>query len=504
MKYSLRFIFLYLCLISLNTGHCQLSSKLLQQQYDEARPDDFKAIQNYMNQYFKENEDPSGKKKWQRKEWYLEPRLYPSGKIENLAVKTQEAYASYMRNNSSLSLRSPHGSWLFLGPNSFTGNGGMGRINSIDIHPTNDLIIYLTSPSGGIWKTINGGNTWSNMTTHLPQLGFADLEIDHTNPNVLYALSGDGNPIPSPGSPHSQSEVSSIGVIKSIDGGITWNLTNFNYSIGSSLAIIPTKLLMHPTNPLIQFIAANDGIYKTTDGWNSNTQVYSENVYDIEFKPGDPSLMYASRNNSIYRSTMSGDSGSWNIINDVDFTVMANSQRVELAVSPDFPTLVYAMAGNWINGSQAFYASYLDGMDDTWIIKDQTTNVIGEFATYCIGLEVNPNDYNSVFGGGSWYWHSDNEGALGSWSRIGENIVHADVHDMLYRNGVIYIACDGGLYKSTDNGLTWTDLSTGLHITEIYRISGTTSDPNLYFIGAQDNGINEENWWFNIPTCISS
>ena len=453
---------------------------------EKAEPNDFFSLQASLNEYFKKHEDIGGEKKWRRAEWFLEPRLYPSGKYENISSKTLYAYNKYLKDHPENKSRSPHGSWSFLGPNDFNGGGGMGRVNSIDFHPTNDAIIYLTTPNGGIWKTINGGINWSNKTPQLPLLSFADLEIDYTNPNVIYALTGDGDPNPGFLFEHGQHDVASTGILKSTDGGDTWVQTNFSFYNGPPAPLVPIKLLMHPTNPQIQFVASQSGIYKTEDGWISADTVYESLVYDLEFKPGDPSIMYMSSKDSIFRSLDTGE--SFFPVTDPDFSIMAGATRVELAVTPDFPNLVYAMAGDWDNGSIAFYASYLDGNSNTWGVKDVSTDIIGAFADYCIGMTVDPEDYTIVFAGGVDSWRSDNEGSTGSWTKVNQGVVHADVHDMAFRNGAIYIASDGGIFKSTDNGDSWEDLSKGLHITEIYRISGTTDDPELYFMGTQDNG----------------
>lgn len=443
----------------------------------------FLEVQQALNDYYEQYPEAVGEKHWKRKEWFLEPRLYPSGEMENLTLKTTQVYQRYMSKVETQ--RGTHGQWSFLGPVNTTTNNGQGRLNTVKIHPTNTNIIYVGAANGGIWKSINGGSSWANISPDIPLLTIADIGLDPNNSNIIYALTGDADPNPGEGGSHGQTEISSIGIIKSTNGGLSWYPTGFSFDHPS--AVVPSKLLIHPTNANIQFVAAKDGIYKTTNKWVSNTKVLFTNTYDIEYHPLDPLKMYCSGSNWIRRSLDGGS--TWLPVTDPDFSVMSGASRVELAVTPDFSTVVYAMAGDWNNGSLAFYRSILEGINNTWIIQDSSTNVIGNFADYCIGMAVSDTDDRDIFAGGVGSWRNLNgSGTPSSWTQINNGVVHADVHDMVYRSGNIYIACDGGLYRSSNNGTTWTDLSPGLAITEIYRIAGTPLNTGLFYCGNQDNG----------------
>ncbi len=326
-----------------------------------------------------------------------------------------------------------------------------------------------------------GGDSWVPLTDHLALNSFCDLEINPFNPNDIYALTGDGDPDPGTNSYHTQSKVASIGIMRSTDGGNSWTQTGF---VPPS-SFIPYKLLIHPLTPNVQYIASDKGIHKTTNGWQTGNLIFSQPIFDIEFKPGNPSVIYGS-SNQIIRSVDSGN--SWDIITDPDFDIIPFNARIELAVTPNHPNYVAAMAGNWNDGSIGTYYSSSGGGSNQWIMADTVTNIIGAFANYCIGLAIDPNDYNKFYGGGVRLFKSTNEGYTGTWSQVAAPY-HADIHDIQIKNGVIYVASDGGLIKSSDGGSTWTDLSKSLNITEIYQISGYEPDPELYYIGAQDNGI---------------
>ena len=445
-------------------------------------PDDFWEVKKEMNAYFGEEQLVPGYKQWKRKEWFLEPRLYPSGKRENLTLKTYDAYRKYLRSyeQHSETERATHGSWTFLGPSECS--VGLGRINAIEFHPTNANIMYVGAANGGIWKTTNGGSNWTNISPHIPLLSIADIKLSPSNSNVIYALTGDGDPDPGENGAHGQTEVSSIGILVSTDAGATWSPTNYSFDHPSG--VVPVKLLIHPSNVNIQFVVGNMGIIRTDDLWQTwDTELFVR-TYDIEFKPGNPNIMYASGDNWIRKSTDNGL--TWNSISDSDFSSMSSASRVELAVAPSSSNVVYALAGNWSGGLQAFYQSTSEGNSNSWTLKNSTTTVMGQFTHYCVALTVDPNDHTDVFGGMQFISRSLDQGS--SWTQVVQNTVHADLHDAHYRNGALWVACDGGIYKSTNEGNSWTDLTTGLAITEIYRIGGTPQNTDLYYMGTQDNG----------------
>lgn len=416
-----------------------------------------------------------------RQEWYLERRRNADGSIPNIDRKNAQALKNVRRTNVEQG-RSPHGAWHFLGPNTTVQKNNQGRVNSIDIHPTNDDVIYLCTPNGGIWHSTTGGFSWSPITDHLGLLSFADLEISATNPVVIYAVSGDGEPLIEADGNHGQNEVESAGIFKSSDSGDTWHRTAYEFTE----SIIPYKLVMHPTNSNIQLLAAKSGLYRTTDGWQSSVEkVLSIAMYDVEFHPTDPSILYCSGSKTMYTSDSTGE--EWSIIADPDFD-FTDAARIELAVSIDNPDYVAALACTNSGDDVLLYTSNTTGANNSWTLKDNSSNLIGSYVGYCIALAIDPSDYKTFYSGGIKTFKSTNEGLSGSWVQVGGGTVHADVHDIAIRGNRIYVASDGGLSRSVDQGATWVDLSSGLHISEIYRMAGSESQNELFLLGTQDNG----------------
>ncbi len=176
--------------------------------------------------------------------------------------------------------------WVSVGP----GNIG-GRIRALVIHPTNVDKIWIGSPSGGIWSTTNGGTSWYPVNDFMANLAVSTMVIDPTNPNVLYA--GTGESFASAG-------FRGLGVFKSTDGGVTWNqLASTNPAItppppGCGNGAVPcpdfwfyvNRLAISPDGATI-LAATGNGIARSTDGGASWTQKGFVLTQDIAFRPGD-------------------------------------------------------------------------------------------------------------------------------------------------------------------------------------------------------------------------
>src|SRR5690606_11718822 len=143
MRYQIAPILTLLLLFTwfFNTGQISAQRPTMEEIFRDVDPSDSYSLQAAMNTYHRLYPEAKGEKQWRRKEWWLEPRLYPHGRMENLPVKTLAARERYMRSLSPQQ-RSTHGGWLFLGPSAWEpapppggGNSGLGRINSIELHP---------------------------------------------------------------------------------------------------------------------------------------------------------------------------------------------------------------------------------------------------------------------------------------------------------------------------------------------------------------------------------
>ncbi len=457
-----------------------------------------------------------GYKQFKRWEAFVEPRVYPSGDL-TLPSSSFERFNEYLdQNNEALAqymqrYGAPIGSqtnrvaaqapavlsnpWQFVGPNGFPTGGGAGRVNCVRFDPTNANIMYAGTPAGGLWRSTNAGVNWTliSSTDALASIGVTDIAIDHTNTQVLYIATGDGD----------AGDTYSVGVLKSTDGGATWNTTGLNWTVNQGRVI--SKLMMHPTNNQILLAATSNGIYRTTDGGATWTQTQNTNSFkDMEFKPGDPNTVYAT-GTRFFKSTNNG--ATWTQITS-GLPTNTQTNRMAIAVSPANPAYVYVLAGSAANSG--YYGTYRStDSGTTFTQRSSSPNLLGWSSTgndtggqswYDLAVAVSPTNADVVIVGGVNIWRSTNGGTSwainGHWTGSGAPYVHADIHDLIFLPGsgtTYYSGNDGGVFRTTNSGGAWTDQSADLDIAQIYRIGLSASNASLWITGHQDNGTNIRN-----------
>ncbi len=437
-----------------------------------------------------EETEVPGYSQYKRWEWFMAPRVFPTGERFNPSI----AYDEYQKYNNQYKTAGA-GNWTIIGPtNSIpTGGGGAGRINFVRIDPTNSNTIYVGSPGGGLWKSTTGGTSWTTNTDKISQvIGCTDLAIDPTNTNIMYLATGDGD----------AGDTYSVGLLKSIDGGATWNKSGLNFYVATNVQM--SKVLINPNNTNTILVATSKGIYRSTDGGVTFSQSVAGSFKDMEFKPGDPNTVYIS-GSEFYRSTNGGQ--SFTKITAV-LPAVALISRMAIAVTLDDPNYIYLIAAKPTTAYslEGLYRSTNSGVNFTKLTVASPANILGRAfdgndptvgqGWYDLGIDVSPTDKNEITVGGINVWQSIDGGSnfniVGYWiPNSGAPYVHADVHSIDYANSnTIYAGCDGGIFKSINNGGSWSDLSNGLQISQMYGFGHSTTNPNLIINGWQDNGTN--------------
>jgi photosystem II stability/assembly factor-like uncharacterized protein len=437
-------------------------------------------------------------KHWSRYAWYMSSRLGPNGEFVNINQKLMEATGIQQRTatNPGNNPQSNTGAWSIVGP--VNTDFGIGRVDRLEFHPSNPNIVYAGAAGGGLWRTTDGGATWSNLTADLPCLGISGIAIDPNNTNTIYILTGDGD-----------SDISglvedfgymrfSIGVLKSTDGGARWTrLANFP---GVTNALTGYRLTMHPNNSNILFACTSEGIFRTEDGGNNWVAVETTGgrFYNMKFKPGSTDTCYAVANNgTVSRFYRSIDGGIvWTTNSVINNLINNPTSRVELAVAASNSAIVYLLAGGVPANGQFNGLFRSNNSGTSFNIQSSTPNVLGRSntgndnqtqSTYDLTVAVSNTTSATVVSGAIEVWRSTNSG--GAWTFRGN--LHDDVHDLGFHPGdnKLWAATDGGVYSSTDSGATWTSHFEGMSISQFYRMAVSPADYLEMIAGAQDNGV---------------
>ncbi len=445
-------------------------------------------------------------KHWNRWFWYMEGRLDANNNIVNVSEKTAAAILWEQQHRIQPNgTESVSGDWFELGPTSINfgvaDQRGIGRVDRIIFHPTDANTIFACTPAGGIWKTTNGGSSWSPISAFLPSLGVSGFVISHANTNVLYALTGDGDSYIQGGLVSGFGYLRpSLGVFKSFDGGANWQPTG---SFGIEGEWVAYKLVQHPSNANILFAATSKGIYRTLNGGGSWEQVLQRNFcHDIEFHPANANILYATGDNNGVSYSTDGGTNWQNPTFNFNPTV---ASRIEIAVSPANANTVYLLCGS-STGFYRFYRSTNSGVNYTLISQSSDVpNILGRAedgddsdgqVLYDLALVISNSDINTLYTGGINIWKSTSGGASftnsSHWiNTTPSKFVHADIHHLAINplNNYLYAATDGGVFRSSNNGVNWIMLSTQLRTTQYYHLAGYPQNETILLGGAQDNGV---------------
>lgn len=446
----------------------------------------FFEVQKQFEAYWKDRpqERSKGIKPYKRWAYYWESRVDSRGNFPPADIKKKE-WENYTRSVRKSIDGSRAGAWTSLGPNSTAGGyAGTGRVSAVAFHPSDANTIFIGTPGGGLWRSTNNGDSWTPLTDNiLSHLGISGIVIHPTTPNIMYIATGDGDGY----------NTYSLGVFKSTDSGVTWNTTGLNWAVTNFRVI--RKMIIDPDDSNTLLVASNAGIYRTTNSGTTWSQVASGDFYDIVAHPSAvTNTFYASTSNQVYRSTDNG----------INFSVVhtvSGSGRINLAVTAANSNYIYALSAKSADGGyNGLYRSTNSG--NTFTTQSTIPNILGYQSDgsdaggqgwYDLCVTADPQNADIVYIGGVNTWKSSDGGAnwilSAFWYSIpGYATVHADKHVFSWQNNTtLWNGNDGGIYRTSDGGSTWTDKSNTLVHSQIYRIGASQSD-NKVIGGLQDNG----------------
>ncbi len=403
-------------------------------------------------------------------EW-IEPRVSETNGDMNAVIEADyKARAKKMQQTEQLT----SSNWTMVGPIVTGTMVGNGRVNSIKVDPNNATTLYACTPASQLWKSTNNGGTWSVISDGIPAAGVTTIAIDPTNSNIIYALTGDAD--------RAIYHPSSRGLYKSTDGGVSWSATGLATTI--SAGILYTDIIVHPTTPSIIMVGGTNGIWRSINGGTSFTQVSTSAIRELVFNPLRPATVFAgSKTGAVL--LRSYDAGvTWSQLTS-GLPTNTTARRFSIDVSPADTNYVYLMATNTTDNMEGFYRS-VNGGNSFVQMSSTTPNIPSGQGWYNLAVVADPGNRDNVYAAGLNVYRSTNGGT--TLTNIG--ISHVDVHDLQFNGSTLLGASDGGVYRYSGSGSSWTNLSSNLAIAQPYSIGLSTTNANLMISGHQDNGTN--------------
>jgi PKD repeat protein/photosystem II stability/assembly factor-like uncharacterized protein len=402
---------------------------------------------------------------------WAEPRVYPNGNMELASpLKAYNEYQKYVNDNINKTTSVCSANWTSVGPIATNADapGSIGRVECVGLNPANNNELYVGSTKGGLWKTIDGGVSYVNNTDNFAYLGFSAVAISPSNNSIVYAGTGgiwDGT---------------TLGLVKSIDAGNTWNhITTFpNIRI--------SKILVNPLNAQSITLSSSAGLFKSYNGGLSWISMYTNQDFtDLEYKPNDTTTIYAITDNLFYKSIDGG--GSFNTVVSSGITVSGLKNLI--AVSQSDPNFV-AIATISNSGSAMIYSSNNLGLN--FSTNGMTPIVIGSDGNRN-AFDVSPlNKLEMMFSGVYTYYTFDG-GATVTYA--GSSGLHVDTQEIKYSadGSSIYFSTDGGVYKGTSPSSSFVPINGNMNVSQIYSLGVSKTTAGKVVVGLQDNG----SWFVN-------
>lgn len=423
-------------------------------------------------------------------------------------------------------------SWTSIGPTGITnttpfggqqGTGGpvSGRITGVAADPKDANTIYVATAGGGVWRTSDGGVNWITNTDSQPTLFTGSIAVAPSNPQVLYAGTGEAN--------NSADSYPGQGVLTSTNGGSSWTLTGATQFARKTIG----KIVVDPTDPLTAYAAVSangtdstaggTGVFKTTDGgttWtNTTASISATDTYsDLVIDPADPKILYTAVGtqggtaaNGVYEST--DGAKTWARAGDFLGSAKDGSGdgRIALAISASNPKeLLASVAGPVPLFGPGPGLLALDLSTDggaTWAaVPTPPPNFLGAQGNYANVVAIDPTDPNVFYAAGSVNGTNadgvvESNDAGKTWNDFtadaGGTEPHTAAHALAFdAAGHLLVGTDGGIWRLPNAApatFRWADINGDLAITQFNYVALDPSTPNVAYGGAQGQGTSKFN-----------
>jgi photosystem II stability/assembly factor-like uncharacterized protein len=457
-----------------------------------------------------------------RNDWFFYQRAYPFQEIPVDARRKAWESVNGKGKIQTQALPQAITTWTPIGPSptrsAFMNNWGLtsGRINAIAVSPANNQLILLGGATSGIFRSTNGGTSFTPVTDNQADLAVGSIAFSKSNPQIVYA--GMGDP---------KSGYYGSGVLKSTDAGQTWARVN-NQTLPSPGN--DAKIEVDPLNPERVYLAQyarlvdtrrfSSGFFVSNDGGVNWSQKMTGLPRDIVLDVTNPNILYlamarvdvpANTPAGLYRSTDAGE--TFNRIFTSPFTTTSD---VRVAVTQANPQLIYLLIGS--SGLDARVYVSTDG-GQNWTNRGSNLIDPNQFG-YNTYIYADPSNANIVYAGSRDVFKSTDGGVsfanktnnfAGSGTNWGyepkSSSLHPDQHGFTFapnNPNQIYVSSDGGFYSSSNGGNTFTSLNSSLNLSMFVSLAVHPFNGAISYGGTQDNGtqrrLANSNQWEEFAT----
>lgn len=423
-------------------------------------------------------DDIKNTKPFMRQWWFFEQRAYPNDFVpenayENALLEKYQLRLTYEETTI------PNFTWVSLGPTpgAYFGYGNISsRIVTGTYDPNNPNIIYIGPANGGVWKSTDNGITWTPLTDNEVSMAMGSIVVDPANSNIVYAGTGEAT--------YSGASYYGRGLLKSTNGGSSW----VNYTSGLPSSTYFSRLKIRPNNTS-QLLAAlgNNGLYRSTNGGQTWTQILSGRVDDVVFSPSGDTAFAVGSGIGIRRSVNGGQTFA------TFGSDLPSGTRTHFDLSIINPAIMYAAV--YSSSQVNIYKSTNYGVNWASITPTSNFQNLAGQAWYDLYCFVNPKNQNKVYVGTIDIFRStDGVNFTNITNGYAGGYVHVDQHYIFFHptNENTFIVCnDGGIWRTTDNGNTFSNLNQNLTLTQFYRIASSPFNPSRILGGTQDNGTQQ-------------
>ncbi len=450
---------------------------------------------------------------------YFEQRLgYETATQESRAnaVRQMEQSEAALRAREAAGEVPEAASWVPLGPNPIPGVNWSGRTSAIAVHPTNPDIAYVGTAQGGLYRTLNGGQTWTPLMDGALTLAIGAVAIAPSDPTTVYVGTGESTQCGS-------GCFIGVGVYRIsnadtnpvLSGPLNRNASNADIFTGRAIS----EILVHPTDPNVIFVSTTSGVagigsstqgltlpavgvYRSMDAMGASPTftklslgITDRNVTDLVMEPGNPAHVYAG-----VVGAAGTDGGVYVTTNALDTTptwtqalatsLVGSGSRVELTATKVGANLTVWAASGQGNGS--VYRSDNNGPFNLLV----NNSFCSSQCFYDIAIASDPTDANRVYLAGSpslVFGRSTNGGT--SFASASSGQLHVDSHAITIAPSnplIVYFGSDGGCWRTTNvqnTTVSWTNLNNSTYYaTQFMGLALHPLDRNYSLGGTQDNG----------------